>query len=112
MVKGLSKTLKESSPQLYNASKKLSEKVVSGLDFSSAYDKLSGAVQVEAQRLSTNLTSNQIIKIEKEDKKQSTLQSIDDNKEITVNAITNLDSKVLTRSVNKVNTNRKLQYGY
>ena len=62
--------------------------------------------------MSTNLTSNQIIKIEKEDKQQSTLQSIDDNKEIIVNSTTNLDGKVLTRTVNKVNANRKLQYGH
>ncbi len=48
----------------------------------------------------------------KEDKQQSTLQSIDDNKEIIVNSTTNLDGKVLTRTVNKVNANRKLQYGH
>ena len=35
-----------------------------------------------------------------------------DRKEITVNAVTNLDGKVLTRTVNKVNKDRKLQYGY
>lgn len=111
MVKGLSKSLKSSSPQLYNASKKISEKIANGLDFSNAYEKLNSAVQIEAQKLSTNLTSNQIIKIEKEDKRQSTLKSIDDNKEITVNSVTNLDGKVLAKSVNKINTTRKLQYG-
>ena len=112
MVKGLSKTLTTSSPELYNASKKLAEKVANNLDISSAYSKLNNAVELETQRLSTNLTSNQIIKIEKEDKQQSTLQSIDDNKEIIVNSTTNLDGKVLTRTVNKVNANRKLQYGH
>ena len=112
MVKGLSKTLTTSSPELYNASKKLAEKVANNLDISSAYSKLNKAVELETQRLSTNLTSNQIIKIEKEDKQQSTLQSIDDNKEIIVNSTTNLDGKVLTRTVNKVNANRKLQYGH
>lgn len=112
MVKGLSKTLTRSSPELYNASKKLAEKVANNLDISSAYSKLNNAVELETQRLSTNLTSNQIIKIEKEDKQQSTLQSIDDNKEIIVNSTTNLDGKVLTRTVNKVNANRKLQYGH
>lgn len=112
MVKGLSKTLITSSPELYNASKKLAEKVANNLDISSAYSKLNNAVELETQRLSTNLTSNQIIKIEKEDKQQSTLQSIDDNKEIIVNSTTNLDGKVLTRTVNKVNANRKLQYGH
>lgn len=112
MVKGLSKTLTISSPELYNASKKLAEKVANNLDISSAYSKLNNAVELETQRLSTNLTSNQIIKIEKEDKQQSTLQSIDDNKEIIVNSTTNLDGKVLTRTVNKVNANRKLQYGH
>lgn len=112
MVKGLSKTLTTSSPELYNASKKLAEKVANNLDISLAYSKLNNAVELETQRLSTNLTSNQIIKIEKEDKQQSTLQSIDDNKEIIVNSTTNLDGKVLTRTVNKVNANRKLQYGH
>ena len=112
MVKVLSKTLTTSSPELYNASKKLAEKVANNLDISSAYSKLNNAVELETQRLSTNLTSNQIIKIEKEDKQQSTLQSIDDNKEIIVNSTTNLDGKVLTRTVNKVNANRKLQYGH
>lgn len=112
MVNGLSKTLTTSSPELYNASKKLAEKVANNLDISSAYSKLNNAVELETQRLSTNLTSNQIIKIEKEDKQQSTLQSIDDNKEIIVNSTTNLDGKVLTRTVNKVNANRKLQYGH
>lgn len=112
MVKGLSKTLTTSSPELYNASKKLAEKVANNLDISSSYSKLNNAVELETQRLSTNLTSNQIIKIEKEDKQQSTLQSIDDNKEIIINSTTNLDGKVLTRTVNKVNANRKLQYGH
>ena len=90
----------------------VAEKVANNLDISSAYSKLNNAVELETQRLSTNLTSNQIIKIEKEDKQQSTLQSIDDNKEIIVNSTTNLDGKVLTRTVNKVNANRKLQYGH
>ena len=38
--------------------------------------------------------------------------SKDNNKEITVNSVTNLDGKVLTSSVNKGNIKRKLQYGY
>lgn len=78
----------------------------------SVYKEMENAVEQENAKLSTNLTHSSQIKVEYEDKKQSTLQSIDDNKEITVNTTTNLDGKVLTKSVNKVNSTRKLQYGY
>lgn len=39
------------------------------------------------------------------------IQSIENNKEIVVNAVTNLDGKVLTNTVNRVNAKQKLQYG-
>lgn len=39
------------------------------------------------------------------------IQSIDNNKEIVVNATTNLDGKVLASAVNRVNAKQKLQYG-
>lgn len=40
MIEGLSKTLKASSPQLYNASKELASKVAEGLDMSKAINDM------------------------------------------------------------------------
>ena len=57
MVKGLTKTLNASSPELYNASKNLSEKIANGLDISNIYEKMSSAVNFETQRLSANLST-------------------------------------------------------
>lgn len=57
MIKGLTKTLNASSPELYNASKNLSEKIANGLDISNIYDKMSSAVNFETQRLSANLST-------------------------------------------------------
>ena len=39
------------------------------------------------------------------------IQSIENNKEIVVNATTNLDGKVLASTINRVNAKQKLQYG-
>lgn len=58
MIKGLTKTLNASSPELYNASKNLSEKIANGLDISNIYDKMSSAVNFETQRLSANLSTS------------------------------------------------------
>ena len=77
----------------------------------SVYSKMKSAVDFETQKLSANLTSNQITKTQIEDNRQATLNSIDENKEITVNTTTKLDSKVIARETNKVNTRQKLQYG-
>ena len=63
MVKGLSKSLKTSSPQLYNESKALAEKVARGFDLASAYNKMKTAVNLETQKLSTNLTANAVLKV-------------------------------------------------
>ena len=78
----------------------------------SVYSKMKSAVDFETQKLSANLTSNQITKTQIEDNRQATLNSIDENKEITVNTTTKLDSKVLARETNKVNARRQLQYSY
>lgn len=111
MIKGLSSTMTKSAPKLYSASKELAEKVAQGFNVTEAYNNLKDAVNLENEKLSTSLTANQVIKVEKEDKQQVTLQSIDDNKEHTTNVTVKLDGKVLTRVVNKENQNRKLQYG-
>lgn len=76
------------------------------------YKQMKSAVDFETQKLSANLTSQQVITTQLEDNRQATLKSIDDNKEIVVNTTTKLDSKVLARETNKVNARRQLQYSY
>lgn len=78
---------------------------------SDVYRDMQKAVEYENDKLTSNLTNTQQIKTQIEDDKQVRLQSIDDNKEITVNTTTKLDSKVIARETNKVNTRQKLQYG-
>lgn len=78
----------------------------------SVYKDMERAVQYENEKLTSNLTNNQIIKTQLEDNRQATLKSIDDNKEIVVNNTTKLDSKVIARETNKVNARRQLQYSY
>lgn len=75
------------------------------------YKQMQSAVDLETQKLSANLTNNQLIRTQLEDNRQATLQSIDDNKEIVVNTTTKLDSKVIARETNKANARQKLQYG-
>lgn len=78
---------------------------------SSVYKDMQKAVEHENAKLTNNLTNTQQIKVQNEDNRQATLKSIDDNKEITVNTTTKLDSKVIARETNKVNARQKLQYG-
>lgn len=78
---------------------------------SSVYSDMQKAIEHENAKLTSNITSNQIVRTQIEDNRQATLQSIDDNKEIVVNSTTKLDSKVIARETNKVNTRQKLQYG-
>lgn len=79
---------------------------------SSVYKDMERAINHENDKLTSNLTNNQLIRTQLEDNRQITLQSIDDNKEIVVNSITKLDSKVIARETNKVNARRQLQYSY
>ena len=76
------------------------------------YKQMKSAVDFETQKLSANLTNNQLIKTQIEGNRQATLKSIDNNKEIVVNSTTKLDSKVIARETNKVNARQKLVYGY
>lgn len=76
------------------------------------YKDMQRAIESENAKLTTNLTTQQVMKNEIEDSRQFTLKSLDENKEIVVNSTTNLDGKVIAREVNKVNARRKLQYGY
>ena len=75
------------------------------------YKDMQQAVEFENAKLTSNLTSTHQIQVTNEDNRQARLESIDNNKEITVNSVTNLDSKVIARETNKVNTRQKLQYG-
>ena len=75
------------------------------------YKDMQKAVEHENAKLTSNLTSKHQIQVTNEDNRQARLESIDNNKEITVNTTTNLDSKVIARETNKVNTRQKLQYG-
>lgn len=75
------------------------------------YKEMKDAIEHENAKLTSNLTSNSLIKVQSEDNRQATLKSIDDNKEIVVNSTTKLDSKVIARETNKVNARQKLQYG-
>ena len=82
------------------------------LNLSNIYSKMQSAVNFETQRLSANLTNQHVIKTQVEDSRVSTLQNTDESKEIIINTITKLDSKVLARETNKVNTRDRLVCGH
>lgn len=92
----------------------LGEGIGKGFDESldTVYKEMRKAVEHENAKMTADLTNSQQIKIQNEDNRQATLQSIDDNKEIVVNNTTKLDSKVIARETNKVNARRQLQYSY
>lgn len=75
------------------------------------YSDMKKAVDKQNAKLSSNLTNQHQITVTNEDNRQSTLSSIDNNREIQVNSTLNLDGKVIANTVNKVNTKQKLQYG-
>lgn len=119
LLKPISTVFSKREPKLINEAKNLAKGIIGGFDKSfmlndigNLYNKMKSTVDFETQRLSANLTSQQVINTEIEDNRQATLKSIDDNKEIVVNTTTKLDSKVLARETNKVNARRQLQYGY
>ncbi len=57
MVKGLTKTLIGSAPELYNASEMLAQKIRDGLDLTGIYNKMKTTVDFETAKLSTNLST-------------------------------------------------------
>lgn len=57
MIKGLSKTLNNSAPKLYAASKNLAQKISDNLDLTDAYERMKSVVEFETQKLSTNLSA-------------------------------------------------------
>lgn len=117
IVEGFKNTFGIHSPSLL-MNKEVGKYVALGLgegftdNIKRVYAKMKSAVDFENQKLSANVTSSQIVRTQIEDNRQTTLKSIDDNKEIVVNSTTKLDSKVIARETNKVNARRQLQYGY
>ena len=112
VMEGAEIGLDKKERSLYKDIDRIAQGVLNRFKGKDLYNKLQSAVDFETQRLSANVTSSQIVRTQIEDDRQVRLQSIDDNKEITVNTVTNLDSKVIARGTNKVNTREKLQYGY
>lgn len=112
VMEGAEVGLDKKEKSLYKDIDRIAEGVLKRFKGKDLYNKMQSAVDFETQRLSANLTNQQVINTELEDNRQATLKSIDDNKEIVVNTTTKLDSKVLARETNKVNARRQLQYGY
>lgn len=72
---------------------------------------MQSAVDTETSKLSSNLTASANMDIVRNANISATLEEINTDREITVNAITKLDEDVLTKSVNKVNARNRLAYG-
>lgn len=77
----------------------------------SVYKDMQRAVEQQNAKLTSDLTTQHQIQVTNEDNRQSTLSSIDNNREIKVNSTIELDGKVVANTVNKVNAKQKLQYG-
>lgn len=112
VMEGAEVGLDKKEKSLYKDIDRIAEGVLKRFKSKDLYNKMQSAVDFETQRLSTNLTNQQVMNTEIEDNRQATLKSIDDNKEIVVNSTTKLDSKVIARETNKVNARRQLQYSY
>ena len=112
VMKGAEVGLDKKEKSLYKDIDRIAEGVLKRFKSKDLYNKMQSTVDFETQRLSANLTNQQVMNTEIEDNRQATLQSIDDNKEIVVNNTTKLDSKVIARETNKVNARRQLQYSY
>lgn len=80
-------------------------------NISKVYSQMQNAVDTETAKLSSNLTASNSVDIIRNSNISATLDEINTDREITVNAITNLDGKVLTRAVNTVNARQRLAYG-
>ncbi len=112
VMEGAEVGLNKKEKTLYKDIDRIAEGVLRRFKSKDLYNKMQSAVDFETQRLSANLTNQQVMNTEIEDNRQATLKSIDDNKEIVVNNTTKLDSKVIARETNKVNARRQLQYSY
>ena len=112
VMEGAEIGLDKKEKSLYKDIDRIAKGVLKRFKGKDLYNKMQSAVNFETQRLSANLTNQQVMNTEIEDNRQATLKSIDDNKEIVVNSTTKLDSKVIARETNKVNARRQLQYSY
>ena len=112
VMEGAEIGLDQKEKSLYRDVDRIAKGVLERFKGKDLYNKMQSAIEFETQRLSSNLTNQQVMNTEIEDNRQATLKSIDDNKEIVVNSTTKLDSKVIARETNKVNARRQLQYSY
>ena len=112
VMEGAEVGLSNKQKVLYKDIDKIAKEVLRRFNGKNLYNKMQSAVDMETQKLSANLTSNQVLKTQVEDNRQARLERIDNNKEDIVNTTTKLDSKVIARETNKVNARQKLQYGY
>lgn len=77
----------------------------------SVYSDMQKTVDLETNKLNTNLTSGTVAKIVKDDNTQATLNAIGKT-EITLNNELTLDGEKVAKSTNKVNKKLNLQYGF
>ncbi len=89
MIEGLSKTMKKSSPELYNASKKLSEKVADGLDLSSVYGKLQSAISLETGNITAKIKSKALL-----DETKNTPKSVQNDNGVSISNTQNFYNTV------------------
>lgn len=113
VMQGAELGLEDEEKNLYGQIDNISYAILRGFDKSlnSAYESMQKAIEIENAKVMSNLTSSQLIKLQNEDNTQAKLESIDNNREIQVNSTLNLDGKVVTNTVNRVNAKQKLQYG-
>lgn len=91
MVKGLSKTLKQSAPQLYDASEKLAENIKERLDIDGIFEKMKATVDCETTKLSTNLTTKAMLQVEKDQ-----VRTVTNDNGVTINNTQQFYSKSAT----------------
>lgn len=103
--------LDKKEKSLYKDIDRIAKEILTRFSSKDLYNKMQTTLDFETQKLNTNLTTNVIMSIQKEDDRQTILNSIDNNREIQVNSTLNLDGKVVANTVNKVNARQKLQYG-
>ncbi len=88
MIKGLTKSMKRNSPKLYNESKALAEKIAKSFDLTTMYNKMKNTVDLEAQKLSANITTKSVLETEKD-----TAKSISTDNSKTIHCTQNFYEK-------------------
>lgn len=91
MVQGLSETLKSNAPKLYKASEMLAKQVKEGLDLSKIYEEMQSAINIETQKLSTNISAKTKLQVAK-----SQPSTVNNDNGTTINNTQNFYSKETT----------------